>query len=50
MTMTGAPITFAAVAQPLAEQGWRPFPGSQASKTPAMRGWSGLNHAEWDRR
>ena len=25
--MTGAPITFAAVAQPLAKQGWRPFPG-----------------------
>jgi hypothetical protein len=44
----GAPITFAAVAQPLAELGWRPFPGSQASKTPAMRGWPGLNHAEWD--
>jgi hypothetical protein len=48
MTMTGAPITFAAVAQSLAEQGWRPFPGSQASKTPVMRGWPGLNHTEWD--
>ena len=46
--MTGTPITFAAVAQQLAEQGWRPFPGFQASKTPAMRGWPGLNHAEWD--
>ena len=46
--MTGAPITFAAVAQQLAEQGWRPFPGWQASKTPAMRGWPGLNHSEWD--
>ena len=46
--MTGAPITFAAVAQQLAEQGWRPFPGLQASKTPAMRGWPGLNHSEWD--
>ena len=46
--MTGAPITFAAVAQPLAQQGWRPFPGYQASKTPAMRGWPGLNGAEWD--
>ena len=46
--MTGAPITFVAVAQQLAEQGWRPFPGWQASKTPAMRGWPGLNHSEWD--
>jgi hypothetical protein len=46
--MTGAPITFAAVAQQIAEQGWRPFPGWQASKTPAMRGWPGLNHSEWD--
>ena len=46
--MTGPPITFAAVAQPLAKQGWRPFPGYQASKTPAMRGWPGLNGAEWD--
>ena len=43
-----APITFAAVAQPLAEQGWRPFPGWQASKTPAMCGWPGLNRSEWD--
>ncbi len=43
-----APITFAAVAQPLAEQGWRPFPGLQATKRPAMRGWSGLNRSEWD--
>jgi Bifunctional DNA primase/polymerase, N-terminal len=46
--MTGAPITFAAVALQLADQGWRPFPGWQASKTPAMRGWPGLNHSEWD--
>ena len=46
--MTGAPVTFAAVAQQLAEHGWRPFPGFQASKTPAMRGWPGLNHSEWD--
>jgi hypothetical protein len=41
-------ITFAAVAQPVAEHGWRPFPGLQTSKTPAMKGWSGLNNAEWD--
>jgi hypothetical protein len=46
--MTGAPIAFAAVAQQLAEQGWRPFPGWQASKKPAMRGWPGLNRSEWD--
>ena len=46
---TGVPlITFAAVARPLAERGWRPFPGLQTSKTPAMKGWSGLNTAEWD--
>lgn len=41
-------ITFAAVAQPLAVNGWRPFPGLQTSKTPAMKGWDGLNIAEWD--
>jgi hypothetical protein len=46
--MTGAPITFAATAQQLAKKGWRPFPGLQASKRPAMRGWPGLNQAEWD--
>lgn len=46
--MMDTPVAFAAVAQPLAKQGWRPFPGHQASKTPAMRGWSGLNGAEWD--
>ena len=46
--MTGAPITFAATAQQLAENRWRPFPGLQASKSPAMRGWPGLNQAEWD--
>ena len=42
------PFTFAAVAQPVAERGWRPFPGLQTSKIPAMCGWSGLNAAEWD--
>ena len=41
-------ITFAAVARLLAEHGWRPFPGLQTSKIPAMKGWSGLNAAEWD--
>jgi Bifunctional DNA primase/polymerase, N-terminal len=46
--VTGAPIAFAAVAQQLAERRWRPFPGWQASKRPAMRGWSGLNRCEWD--
>jgi hypothetical protein len=46
--MTDAPITFAAVAQPTAERGWRPFPGLQTTKVPAMQGWSGLNLYEWD--
>jgi Bifunctional DNA primase/polymerase, N-terminal len=45
---SAAPVAFAAVAQQLAERGWRPFPGWQASKTPAMRGWPGLNRSEWD--
>jgi hypothetical protein len=43
-----SPITFAAVAQQVAERGWRPFPGLQTSKVPAMREWSGLNLYEWD--
>jgi hypothetical protein len=42
------PFTFAAVAQQVAERGWRPFPGLQTSKVPAMPGWSGLNLYEWD--
>ena len=46
--MMGTPIAFAAVASQLAEKGWRPFPGYQASKTPAMCGWPGLNYSEWD--
>ncbi|MGO8923512.1 MAG: hypothetical protein ACLQF4_11305 [Xanthobacteraceae bacterium] len=46
--MTGAPITFAAVARPVAAHGWRPFPGLQTSKTPAMKHWSLLNDLEWD--
>ena len=41
----GVPFTFAAVAQQVAGHGWRPFPGLQTSKVPAMQGWSGLNHA-----
>jgi hypothetical protein len=41
-------ITFAAVAQPVAARGWRPFPGLQTSKVPAMKDWCGLNAAEWD--
>ena len=45
---TLVPFTFAAVAQLVAEHGWRPFPGLQTSKTPALKGWSGLNNAEWD--
>src|SRR5262245_1918674 len=46
--MTGTPISFAEVAVPLAERGWRPLPGQQASKIPAMRDWPGLNQLEWD--
>ena len=42
------PIDLAAVAQRVAGQGWRPFPGLQETKVPAMRGWPGLNQAEWD--
>jgi hypothetical protein len=36
------------VARDLAEYGWRPFPGLQTSKVPAMQGWSDLNLCEWD--
>jgi hypothetical protein len=43
-----APIDFATVALGVAERGWRPFPGWQETKVPAMRGWPGLNEAEWD--
>ena len=46
--MTCAPISFAAVAMQLAERGYRPFPGVQETKRPAMRGWNGLNVAPWD--
>jgi hypothetical protein len=42
------PFTFASCAQLVAARGWRPFPGLQTSKMPAMKGWSGLNNAEWD--
>jgi hypothetical protein len=42
------PFTFAAVAQPVAAHGWRPFPGLQTTKVPAMKGWSGLNLYPWD--
>ena len=48
MTLVVPPFTFAAVARQVAEHGWRPFPGLQTSKVPAMHGWSGLNNAEWD--
>jgi hypothetical protein len=37
-----------AVARQAAEHGWRPFPGFQTTKVPALRGWSGLNHYDWD--
>jgi len=41
-------ITFAASALRLAGRGWRPFPGFQKTKIPAMKGWPGLNCGEWD--
>ena len=46
--MTCALISFAAVAMQLAERGYRPFPGLQETKRPAMKGWNGLNAAAWD--
>jgi hypothetical protein len=47
--MTSGPfITFASVARQVAARGWRPFPGHQSTKVPAMPGWSGLNSCEWD--
>jgi Bifunctional DNA primase/polymerase, N-terminal len=46
--VTRAPISFAAVAMRLAERGYRPFPGVQETKHPAMRGWNGLKGAQWD--
>jgi hypothetical protein len=48
MTLVVPPFTFAAVAQPVAAHGWRPFPGRQSTKAPALKGWSDLNNAEWD--
>jgi putative DNA primase/helicase len=41
-------ITFASVARQVAERGWRPFPGLQQSKVPAMQQWSALCSLEWD--
>lgn len=46
--MTDVPFNFAAVAQQVAEHGWRPFPGLQTTKVPVMPGWSDLNRDEWD--
>jgi Bifunctional DNA primase/polymerase, N-terminal len=46
--MKPVPIDFASVALGVAERGWRPFPGVQETKVPAMRGWPGLNAAQWD--
>ncbi len=44
-----APISFADVALQLDARGWRPFPGLQESKVPAMKRWPELNSAPWDR-
>ncbi len=46
--MIAPAITFAAVAELLAQRQYRPFPGLQSSKTPAMAGWNGLNKHPWD--
>jgi hypothetical protein len=42
------PITFAEVALQVAANGYRPFPGRQRDKVPAIKGWPGLNAAPWD--
>ena len=46
--MTEIPVTFASVAHSVHENCWRPFPGYQADKAPAMQAWSELNFCEWD--
>jgi hypothetical protein len=46
--MTDVPFAFASVAQQVAGHGWRPFPGLQTTKVPAMPGWPELNRYEWD--
>lgn len=48
MTLVVPPFTFASCARQVAEHAWRPFPGHQITKVPAMPGWSGLNAVEWD--
>ena len=47
MTST-TPTTFAQVALQLHANGYRPFPGLQETKVPAMKGWTGLNRMPWD--
>jgi hypothetical protein len=42
------PITFAEVAPPLAAGGYRPFPGLQETKVPALKNWNRLNSEPWD--
>jgi hypothetical protein len=39
--------TFADMAAPLAEQGWRPIPLRAATKTPAMTNWNRYNREQW---
>ena len=47
--MTGVPfITFAAVAQPVAAHGWRPFPGIADQQGAGHEGMVGPQSSEWD--
>jgi hypothetical protein len=45
---SNTPTTFADVALQLHANGYRPFPGLQETKVPAMKGWTGLNRMPWD--
>jgi hypothetical protein len=40
--------TFAEVGLQLHAKGYRPFPGVQQTKVPALTGWNGLNQMPWD--
>ena len=41
MTFVVPPFTFAAVAQPVAERGWRPFPGTADQQSAGHAGMVG---------
>ena len=46
--ISATPTTFAEVGFQLHAKGYRPFPGTQETKVPAMKGWPGLNTMPWD--